>query len=137
MKRFRTLLLAAGLLAGTTASAQFFQAGSDPFSRWSEMGTEHFRVIYPQGLDSLARAYAVDLEKWQPVVGASAGMAPGGLQWGRTPVILHPWHPYSNGSVAWAPKRMDLYTQVGELPGGRDVERRRERLLHPAGVPGR
>ena len=110
MKRFRTLLLAAGLLAGTTASAQFFQAGSDPFSRWSEMGTEHFRVIYPQGLDSLARAYAVDLEKWQPVVGASAGMAPGGLQWGRTPVILHPWHPYSNGSVAWAPKRMDLYT---------------------------
>ena len=110
MKRFRTLLLAAGLLAGTTASAQFFQAGSDPFSRWSEMGTEHFRVIYPQGMDSLARAYAVDLEKWQPTVGASAGMAPGSLHWGRLPVVLHPWNPYSNGSVAWAPKRMDLYT---------------------------
>ncbi|MBO6027692.1 MAG: hypothetical protein J6P75_00640 [Bacteroidales bacterium] len=110
MKRFRTLLLAAGLLAGTTASAQFFQAGSDPFSRWSEMGTEHFRVIYPQGLDSLARAYVVDLEKWQPSVGASAGMAPGNLHWGRLPVVLHPWNPYSNGSVAWAPKRMDLYT---------------------------
>ena len=25
-------------------------------------------------------------------------------------MILHPWNPYSNGSVAWAPKRMDLYT---------------------------
>ena len=110
MKLFRTLLLAAGLLAGTTASAQFFQAGSDPFSRWSEMGTEHYRIIYPRGLDSLARAYVVDLEQWQPTVGASAGLAPGSLQWGRTPVILHPWHPYSNGSVAWAPKRMDLYT---------------------------
>ena len=110
MKFLRTLLLAAGLLAGTTASAQFFQTGSDPFSRWFEMGTEHFRIIYPQGLDSLAQAYVVDLEKWQPVVGASAGMAPGSLQWGRTPVILHPWNPYSNGSVAWAPKRMDLYT---------------------------
>ena len=110
MKLFRTLLLATGLLAGTTASAQFFQTGSDPFSRWSEMGTEHYRIIYPQGLDSLAQAYVVDLEKWQPVVGASAGMAPGSLQWGRTPVILHPWNPYSNGSVAWAPKRMDLYT---------------------------
>ena len=48
MKRLRTLLLAAGLLAGTSASAQFFQAGSDPFSRWSEMDTEHFRMIYPQ-----------------------------------------------------------------------------------------
>ena len=110
MKRFRTILVAAGLLAGTTASAQFFQAGSDPFSRWSEMGTEHFRIIYPEGLDSLARAYVVDLEKWQPTVGASAGMAPGSLHWGRLPVVLHPWNPYSNGSVAWAPKRMDLYT---------------------------
>ena len=110
MKRFRTILVAAGLLAGTTASAQFFQAGSDPFSRWSEMGTEHFRIIYPEGLDSLARAYVVDLEKWQPTVGVSAGMAPGSLHWGRLPVVLHPWNPYSNGSVAWAPKRMDLYT---------------------------
>ena len=110
MKRLRTLLLAAGLLAGTTASAQFFQAGSDPFSRWSEMDTEHFRMIYPQGMDSLARAYVLDLEKWQPVVGASAGMAPGSLHWGKLPVVLHPWNPYSNGSVAWAPKRMDLYT---------------------------
>ena len=110
MKRLRTLLLIAGLLAGTTARAQFFQAGSDPFGRWYEMGTEHFRILYPQGLDSLARAYVVDLEKWQPTVGASAGMAPGSLHWGRLPVILHPWYPFSNGSVAWAPKRMDLYT---------------------------
>ena len=45
MKFLRTLLLASGLLAGTTASAQFFQTGSDPFSRWSEMGTEHYRII--------------------------------------------------------------------------------------------
>ena len=119
MKFFRTILLATGLLAGTAARAQFFQAGSDPFSRWSEMGTEHYRILYPQGLDSLARAYVADLEKWQPTVGASAGMAPGSLQWGRLPVVLHPWNPYSNGSVAWAPKRMDLYTHpeaYGSLP---------------------
>ena len=119
MKRFRTILVAAGLLAGATASAQFFQAGSDPFSRWSEMGTKHFRLIYPQGLDSLARSYVVDLEQWQPRVGASAGMAPGSLHWGRLPVIMHPWNPYSNGSVAWAPKRMDLYTHpeaYGSIP---------------------
>ena len=110
MKRLRTLLLAAALVSGPIAKAQFYQAGSDPYSRWYEMGTEHFRVVYPEGTDSLARAYILDLEKWQPRVGRSAGMAPGSLQWGRTPVILHPWNPYSNGSVAWAPKRMDLYT---------------------------
>ena len=119
MKCLRNLLLAASLLAGPLASAQFYQAGNDPFSRWSEMGTEHYRIVYPQGLDSLARAYAVDLERWQPKVGVSARMAPGSLQWGRTPVILHPWTPYSNGSVAWAPKRMDLYTHpeaYGSIP---------------------
>ena len=110
MKRLKTLLLAAALTAGLPASAQFFQAGSDPFSRWYEMKTDHFRIVYPEGTDSLARAYILDLEKWRPTVGLSAGMAPGSLQWGRTPVVLHPWNPYSNGSVAWAPKRMDLYT---------------------------
>jgi hypothetical protein len=119
MKRLRTLLLAAALLAGTAASAQFYQNGSDPFGRWSTMGSDHYRIVYPDGLDSLARAYLLDLEKWQPVVGRSAGMAPGSLQWGRTPVILHPFNPYSNGSVAWAPKRMDLYTHpepYGSIP---------------------
>ena len=119
MKRLRTLLLASALLAGTAASAQFYQNGSDPFGRWSTMGSDHYRIVYPDGLDSLARAYLLDLEKWQPVVGQSAGMAPGSLQWGRTPVILHPFNPYSNGSVAWAPKRMDLYTHpepYGSIP---------------------
>ena len=119
MMRLRSLLLAAGLLAGPLASAQFFQAGSDPFARWREMDTEHYRVVYPEGLDSLARTYLIDLEQWQPKVGVSAGMAPGSLQWGKTPVILHPWNPYSNGSVAWAPKRMDLYTHpeaYGSIP---------------------
>ena len=119
MKHLRIFLLAVGFLAGPLASAQFFQAGSDPFTRWREMDTEHYRVVYPEGLDSMARAYVIDLELWQPKVGASAGMAPGSLQWGKTPVILHPWNPYSNGSVAWAPKRMDLYTHpeaYGSIP---------------------
>ena len=119
MKRLRTLLLAAALLTGPVASAQFFQAGTDPFARWSEMGTEHYRIVYPEGMDSLARAYILDLEKWQPVVGRSARMAPGSLHWGRLPVVLHPWNPYSNGSVAWAPKQMNLYTHAepyGSIP---------------------
>ena len=119
MRVFRILAATLSLLAGPLARAQFFQAGSDPSVRWSQMGTEHYRIVYPRGMDSLARAYVIDLERWQPTVGRSAGMAPGSRQWGRTPVILHPWNPYSNGSVAWAPKRMDLYTHpeaYGSIP---------------------
>ena len=64
MKRLRILLLAAGLFAGTAASAQFYQNGTDPFGRWSERESAHYRIVYPKGMDSLSRAYLVDLERW-------------------------------------------------------------------------
>lgn len=113
------LVLSAALAAAVDASAQFYQNGDDPFGRWSRTESAHFRVIHPEGTDSLARAYAAELEKWRPLVGLSAGMTPGGLQWGPTPVILHAHNVYSNGSVAWAPKRMDLFTlpeAYGSIP---------------------
>ena len=119
MRIRRTLLLLAALAPCTVASAQFYQSGTDPFGAWSTMNTPHYRILYPRGLDSLARTYILDLERWQPVVGQSAGMAPVSLQWGKLPVVLHPHYPYSNGSVAWAPKTMDLYTHpepYGSLP---------------------
>ena len=107
------------LAAAPEASAQFYQNGEDPFGRWRETGTTHWRVLYPVGADSLAQTYLSALERWRPVIGESIGAAPGSLQWGRTPVILHAFYPYSNGSVVWAPKRMDLYTHpepYGTLP---------------------
>lgn len=115
----RTLLSAAALLACTAASAQFFENGTDPFGSWSSAGGEHFRILYPKGMDSLARAYLVDLEKWQPLTGRSAGMDPMGLHRGKLPVVLHPYCMYSNGSVVWAPRRMELFTHpapYGSLP---------------------
>ena len=119
-RKYRCLLSIAAFLAFLPeVSAQFYLGGSDPVGRWREAGTARYRVIYPAGMDSLARAYAVSLEAWRPSVGLSAGMVPGAFQWGRTPVILHAFYPYSNGSVVWAPKRMDLYTRpdpYGTLP---------------------
>lgn len=117
--KLRRIFLLAALLAGPAASAQFFQAGDDPFGRWSEQHSAHYRILYPEGLDSLATAYIKDLERWRPSVGLSAGSVPGSRQWGKTPIILHADYPYSNGSVVWAPKRMDLYTRpepYGTLP---------------------
>ena len=102
------LLLA--LCSAGSASAQFYTGGEDPFGRWSTFSTQHYRMVYPVGMDSLAFRYAGMLEAWQPLTGVSAGMPAGSFQWGRTPVILHTRRPYSNGSVTWAPRRVEFYT---------------------------
>ena len=110
MKRF---LISAALLMAALGAArgQFYFAGDDPGSlRWNYVRTPNYKIIYPKGLDSLATVYARALETSRPKVALSAGYLPGEHYWGATPVVLHPYTGYANGSVAWAPMRMDLYT---------------------------
>ena len=94
------LLLPAGL------KAQFYVTGDNPGRlRWNSIDTDNFRIIYPQGSDSLARVYGYKLEKYRIPVSRSTGY----LNKGRMPVVMHAYNA-ANGSVAWAPKRMDLFT---------------------------
>ena len=92
------------------AGAQFYSVGDDRFSRWYSIESENYKVIYPLGLDSLAREYARELERFRRPVGLTSGYLPGEKIRGRMPVVLHPHNAVSNGSVAWAPKRMDAFT---------------------------
>ena len=97
-------------LAAIQAYAQFYVGGEDPPAKWSSLKTQRYRLVYPSRMDSLARVYASELEKWRPIVGLSAGSDPCQRHCSRLPVILHGFTAASNGSVAWAPKRMELYT---------------------------
>lgn len=107
----RTLILAILLTVPYIAGAQFYTTGDDPASiKWYRTDTETYKIIYPEGLDSLALAYARALEHYKIPAGRSAGYTPGEWTCGRIPVILHAFNARSNGSVAWAPKRMDLFT---------------------------
>lgn len=107
----RLLLLLTILFLPLAANAQFYLSGDDPArAKWMSMDTDNYRIIYPMGFDSLARNYGYNLERYRIAVGRSAGYTPGGQIRGRMPVVLHPYTSRSNGSVAWAPKRMDLYT---------------------------
>lgn len=108
IKRFLIALL---LLFPAVASAQFYVTGDDPGRlKWSYMDTDNYRIIYPRGVDSLARVYGVNLEKYRSQLSYSVGYpATGGLGSKRLPVVMHAWND-ANGSVAWAPKRMDLFT---------------------------
>ena len=106
------------LLFPQISRAQFFTAGDDPFrSRWYSIESENYRIIYPKGLDSLARVYAREMERYRKPVGLTSGYLPGEYTRGKMPVVLHAYNSVSNGSVAWAPKRMDAYT-LPQIYGG-------------------
>ena len=109
MKKGFGLLLCCFLLASLPARAQFFSAGTDPGAvRWSSVRTENYRVIFPRGADSLARAYALSLQMQYPRVGRSIGYAPSEYCRRPMPVVLHSFTSYGNGMVMWAPRRMEL-----------------------------
>ena len=108
MKRLLTIIYMLTLAIG--ASAQFYVTGDDPGRlRWYSVQTENYRIIYSEGNDSLARVYGRNLEAFRPDVQRTAGYQAGGPGRKRMPVVLHSWNS-ANGSVAWAPKRMDLFT---------------------------
>ncbi len=111
MKIWRFLTVIFLLAVPTVASAQFFITGDNPASvRWNTLQTAHYKLVYPVGLDSLARVYGRSLEQFHPSVGTTVGYEPGQYTPRKIPVILHAYDAISNGSVAWAPARVDLYT---------------------------
>lgn len=112
MKNFHKLIVILVLLGlPFMAEAQFYSVGDDPGRlKWYSIESRNYRIIYPRGLDSLARVYGEKLEQYRLPVGASAGYFPGEMTRQKLPVILHACNAQSNGSVAWAPKRMDLFT---------------------------
>ena len=107
----RTILSVILALACISLNAQFSLNGSDPPSlRWNSVKTDHFKIIYPVGADSLARVYAYELERARDPLGWSSGLKTGSSYKTRMPVVFHCLNPIANASVAWAPKRMDIYT---------------------------
>lgn len=109
-KRISVLLLTV-LLSVVPAAAQLYTAGNEPGGvRWRQITTQSYKVVYPEGLDSLARVYAANLEKAKIPVGTTAGYTPNQFYKKPLPVILHPWESLANGMVMWTPKRMELLT---------------------------
>lgn len=110
MKLLYRIIFLLTLLLPSVAKAQFYVTGDDPGRlRWNYIDTESFRIIYPQGCDSLAREYAFKLEKYKVPVSRSTGYVVGQGDGKLMPAVLHAYNG-ANGSVAWAPKRMDLFT---------------------------
>ena len=118
MNMIKRIILLLTLMLPLSASAQFYVTGDDPGRlRWNFIDTESYRVIYPQGSDSLAVTYARKLEKYKIPVSRSSGYVTGQGDGKIMPVVIHAYND-ANGSVAWAPKRMDMFA----VPSAYDPE---------------
>lgn len=118
MKIIKFILTITYILISFSASAQFYVNGDDPGKlKWNYMDTDSYRIIYPSESDSLARVYARKLETFKIPVSRTTGYKVGDGDGKLMPVVMHTYKG-SNGSVAWAPRRMDFYT----LPSAYDVE---------------
>ncbi len=100
------------LSASFEADAQFYVSGNEPAGvRWSHVKTESFDVIYPEGFDSLGRAFALKLEQYKMPNSYTVGFHANQYYHRRPmPVLLHNSQSYANGMVVWTPHRMELYT---------------------------
>jgi hypothetical protein len=105
MKYLLIVLYTAFLLSVPVATAQYYDTGQDPASlKWMQIKTGRFTVIYPEkygsgGLDfarSLDEAYS-NLTTLYPEKKF------------KIPVVIHNFTTQSNGYVAWAPRRMEIY----------------------------
>ncbi|HEX7584972.1 MAG TPA: hypothetical protein VF373_09810, partial [Prolixibacteraceae bacterium] len=89
-----------------SAKAQFFQTGQDPSSiRWRQINTQNFQIVFPEEFEKQAQRIAYVLEKVYDYGSKTLKFHPHTIS-----VILHTRTVNSNGLVAWAPKRIELFT---------------------------
>jgi hypothetical protein len=95
------------------ASAQYFTIGSDPeTAKWMELKSDNFSIIYPLETDSLARKYLYQFEK--TIKNSLVGLK---IDPPHVPLVLHPYTTSSNGTVVWAPKRVELISTPSAYRG--------------------
>lgn len=105
MKNFAVLILLALLLPFKMVSGQYYDTGEDPSSlKWLHIKTKRFDVIYPESYGSEGIKYAWSLDNSFSKLSSLYS-----IKKIRIPVIIHNYTTYSNGYVAWAPRRIELY----------------------------
>ncbi len=105
MKKTSILILLI-ILNALYAKAQYFQTGQDPSSiAWRQINTVNFQIVYPEEFEIQAQRLSFVLEKVYGFGSKTLNFKPR-----KVSVILHTRTVTSNGLVAWAPKRIELFT---------------------------
>lgn len=86
--------------------AQYFNTGQDPANiRWRYINTSDFQLVYPADVEGSALYMASFFNSLLSRGGYSLNQ-----KTRKFPVLVHAHGAISNGLVAWAPKRVELYT---------------------------
>jgi len=105
LKRYFLLFFVALLCGIKVCNAQFYSTGQDPSSaKWMQIKTNYFQIIFQEGFEGQAKKIAQTLDFYYNRAGVSLNHSPKKIS-----VIVHNQIITSNGYVAWAPKRMELY----------------------------
>jgi hypothetical protein len=85
--------------------AQFYDTGQDPASiKWLQIKTNRYTLIYPESFGREGLKFAKSLDESFSKLSL---LFPERKI--RIPVIIHNYTTFSNGYVAWAPKRIEIY----------------------------
>lgn len=105
--RYRLIYIFTVLLfLSPIVSGQYYETGQDPASlKWKQIKTDRFTVIYPEKYGPGGIAYAKSLDE---AYSKLLSLFP--EKKFKIPVVIHSYSIMSNGYVAWAPKRIELYT---------------------------
>jgi hypothetical protein len=99
------IILVSLLLNAFVLTGQYYDTGQDPASlKWLQIKTNRFRVIYPESYGSEGILFAKSLDE---AYKGLTGIFP--EKKFRIPVVIHNYSAKSNGYVAWAPRRMEIY----------------------------
>jgi hypothetical protein len=109
-------------------SAQYYETGQDPGSlKWLHIRTERFNVIFPESYSQEGVRFAKSLDESYSKL---KNIFPDKKL--RIPVIIHNYTIESNGYVAWAPKRMEVYPTPDQnsIPLGTNTQLTIHELTH-------
>ena len=89
----------------STSNAQYYNTGQDPGSlKWVQIKTDRLTVVYPETYGKAGIDFAFSLDRAY----SKLSMLYPGKKF-RIPVIIHNYTTESNGYVALAPSRMEIY----------------------------
>ncbi len=103
---FRLVAILLITLISLSVKGQYYIKGQEPANlKWFEHQAVYGRLVFPNGLDSIASIYTQYMDSAWRVVPRTLSHSPR-----PTPIVLHNNSVLSNGFVSWAPRRMEVVT---------------------------